>query len=1010
MEMSRRAFLTTAGVVAGTLLDPFGLDLSTTRAYAQRVSIKRGRITTTICPYCGVGCGILVTAAEGNIVDVTGDPDHPINQGALCSKGAALSQVVNERRLSKVLYRAAGASDWEEKDWDWTIARIAEKIKETRDATFELTDQQDRVVNRTSAIGCLGSAALDNEECYLVSKFARALGIVYLDHCARLCHSSTVAALAASFGRGAMTNHFNDIANSDCILIIGSNAAEMHPISFKWVTKAMEKGAKLISADPRFTRTSSRADIYAPFRPGTDVALISGMVNYALQNDLVQREYVVAHTNASFLLDPEFEFDAGLFGEYTGTLLQNGKYTKEHWRYQTDAGGTIKKDPTLKDPHCVYQRLKKHFSRYTPEVVSAVAGTPQDVFLQAAEAFCATHEADKSGTIMYSMGTTQHTTGTQNIRTYAILQMLLGNIGVAGGGINALRGESNVQGSTDHCVLYHILPGYLKSPIAENDSLESYLGKWTPVSQDSKSGNWWQNYPKYTVSLLKAFWGDHATEENDFAYDYLPKRTGDCSHLALFHEMDEGNIKALINIGHNPAVSGANLNVVRRALGKLDWLVVFDLFETETAAFWKRPGANPSDIQTEVFLLPAAVSFEKEGSVTNSGRWGQWRYEAVPPPGDAKSDLWILTRLVAALKNVYADGGTFPAPIEHLDWSYGDEEPDVHLVAKEINGYFLRDVEFKGTLYKTGDLVPSFAALQADGSTNSGNWLYCGSYTNKGNMMARRERSTPEDDPIDLNPNWSWCWPVNRRILYNRASCDAKGRPWAPDKPVIAYDWRAGKWLGDVPDGGWPPLRNPDGTPNPAGKYSFIMRKEGHGSLFSPDPKDGPFPEHYEPLESPVLNRLCDQQNNPMIRVWRPEETGNAEKFPIVATSFRLTEHYQTGSLTRNQPWLVELMPGPFIEVGVELAARKGIENGDLITMSSARGEVTMHAVVTARIGSLQLGDKTVDVVGLVWHFGYQGLATGDSANLLTPHVGDANTTIPEYKAFLCDIRKGGTI
>ncbi len=803
-----------------------------------------------------------------------------------------------------------------------------------------------------------------------------------------------------------MTNHWIDIGNSDRIMIIGSNAAENHPISFKWVTRAQEKGAKLISVDPRFTRTSAAADIYAPLRSGTDIAFIGALINYVLENDLVHREYVVTHTNASFLIDPGFEFKDGAFGE-----IQDGAYTKEHWGFQTNADGTIKRDPSLQDPNCVYQRLREHFSRYSPERVSEICGTPVETLQEVAETFCQSGEPGRSGTIMYAMGTTQHTHGTQNIRSYVILQLLLGNIGIAGGGINALRGESNVQGSTDHCLLFHILPGYLKCPTAENTSLQAYLDKCTPVSADPKSANWWQNYPKYIVSLLKAFWGDKATPANEFAYQYLPKCGGNYSHIALFEAMAEGTIKGLFILGQNPAVGGPNAEFERKAMDGLEWLVAADLWETETATIWDRPGVSPADIQTEVFLLPAAASMEKEGSVVNSGRWAQWRYAAVAPPGEAKSDLWMLDRICTKLKELYAQDGVFPEPIIDLAWDYGDaEEPDVHLVAKEINGYFLRDAVVKDKQYKAGDLVPSFAALEADGSTSSGNWLYCASYTNDGNMMARRESSTPEDDPIGLNPNWSWCWPVNRRIIYNRASCNAKGVPWNADRAVIAYDRATGKWVGDVPDGGWPPLLKPDGTPDEAAKYSFIMRQEGHACLFASSLADGPFPEHYEPLESPVANAMSPQQYNPVIKVWRPDEIGQADQYPIVATTYRVTEHWQAGAMTRNLPWLVELMPNAFVEISEELAAEKGIANGDWVTVTTPRGEINVRAVVTVRLQPFKLNGKTVHQVGLVWHFGYRGLATGDSANSLTPHVGDANTMIPEFKAFLCDIRKGGVV
>ena len=801
-----------------------------------------------------------------------------------------------------------------------------------------------------------------------------------------------------------MTNHWNDIAHSDCILIIGSNAAENHPISFKWVTRAKEKGAAVISVDPRFTRTSAASTLYAPLRPGTDIAFIGAIINHALENDLVHREYLITHTNASFLVDPRFSLQDGVFGP-----IENGQYTKAYWGFQEDENGIIRKDTTLSDENCVFQVLKRHFSRYTMDKCSQITGTPIQKLRQVAETFCATHKPDKVATIMYAMGATQHTHGTQNIRSYAILQLLMGNIGLAGGGINALRGESNVQGSTDHGLLFHLLPGYLKCPLADNASLQTYLDRWTPRTNDPKNANWWGNTPKYMVSLLKAFWGDHATKNNEFAYRYLPKQSGDYSFIALFEAMRAGKIKGAICMGQNPVVGGPNSNMVGEAIDKLDWLVAADLWETETSIAWKRPGVDPARNMTEYFLLPAASSMEKEGSVTNSGRWAQWRYKAVDPPGDARSDLWIMDRLFQAIRKRYTEeDGVFPDPILHLAWNYGThEEPDAHLVAKEINGYFLEDRTVNGKAFKKGDLVPSFLFLQDDGSTSSGNWLYCGGYTNAGNMMARRQRSNPADDPADLNPNWAWCWPVNRRILYNRASCDAQGKPWAPARAFIHYDRSARKWVGDVPDGGWPPLLDEEGHPDAGARHSFLMLPEGRACLFAPTLVDGPLPEHYEPMESPVANLMSRQQSNPMVRVWRPDQIAGPDRYPIIATTYRVTEHWQAGAMTRSLPVLSELVPVSFVEMSEELAEKKGIKNGDWVTVTSARGTVRMKAVVTIRIKPMRVAGKTVEMVGMIWHFGYAGLATGDIANLLTSYSGDANTGIPEFKAFLCDITKG---
>ncbi len=795
-----------------------------------------------------------------------------------------------------------------------------------------------------------------------------------------------------------MTNHWSDVGNSDCIIMIGANPAENHPAAFGWITEAQNKGAKLISVDPRFTRSSSKADIYAKMRSGTDIAFVGGMIKYVLDDmerhpENYNMVYVTEYTNASFLINTAFKGAADLDGLFSGYSSSKRSYDKSSWQYQVDENGIPRMDKTLKDPNCVFQLLKKHFARYDADMSCKITGTPKDTYLEICRTYAATGKPGKAGTIMYAMGTTQHTNGTQNIRSYAILQLLLGNIGIAGGGINALRGESNVQGSTDMCLLAHILPGYLKQPTNKDTTLQKLLDRVTPKSNDPKSANWWQHYPKYMVSLLKAWYGNAATKGNEFGYQYLPKTTkpyNDYSHIGLFEAMSDGIIKGLMCWGQNPAVGGPDANLERKALEKLDWLVAVDLWETETATFWKRPGVDPKAINTEVFLLPAAASFEKEGSVTNSGRWSQWRYKAVNPPGDAEDDLWILNRLVVELKELYTvHGGPNAEAITKLAWAYGDP-PDPHKVAKEINGYDLT----------TGKLLPSFGKLKDDGTTSSGNWLYCASYTEEGNMAARRD-ATPGPFNIGLSPNWGWCWPVNRRIIYNRASVDLNGVPWDKEHPVIW--WQNGEWMGDVPDGGWPPMAvDPEKT-----RYAFIMKPEGHARLFGMGRADGPFPEHYEPWESPVKNMLSGTQNDPaLLKGASAGEPGDPTKYPIVATTYRLSEHWQAGQMTRNLPWLVELMPEMFVELSEELAAEKGIVNGGKVIVESARGQVKAVAIVTKRFQPFQINGTVVHEIGLPWHWGYTGLSKGDSANLLTPHVGDANTMIPEYKAFLCNVRR----
>ncbi len=823
-----------------------------------------------------------------------------------------------------------------------------------------------------------------------------------------------------------MTNHWIDIRNSDCIIIVGSNAAENHPISFKWIAEAREKrGATLISLDPRFTRSSATADIYGRFRSGTDIALFGGIIKWVLDDmeanpGKYNMTYVTEYTNASFLINPDFKTatDNDVTGLFSGFNQKSeaagsafGSYDKSTWAFQKDEDGIVKKDKTLKDPNCVYQLLKKHFSRYDVDTVVGITGIDKDTFLKVCETYAATGAPDKSGTIMYAMGTTQHTHGTQNIRSYAILQLLLGNVGVAGGGINALRGESNVQGSTDHCLLWHILPGYLKPPRAHQQTLEEHLTKYTPKSADPKSANWWQNYPKYYVSLLKSWYGDNATADNEFGYEWLPKVNPgtNYSHIALFEAMEKGDIKGLILWGQNPAVGGPDANQEREAMRNLEWMVAVDLWETESSAVWKEPNKGGGDV--EVFLLPAAASFEKEGSVVNSGRWSQWRWKAAEPPGEAREDLEIVNDLMLRVIDLYeAEGGAVPEPITKLRWKGWYDKPQgkfgaanlVDLVSREINGFAETDIlNEDGTVkYRKGDLLLSFGHLKADGTTSSSNWLYTQSYNLRdGNRQKWRDPKDYHPASIGITAKWSWCWPVNRRIIYNRASVDLDGNPFAPDKFVIR--WTGKKWEGDVPDGGWKPM-NMEGT-----RYAFIMKPEGHAHIFGPGRTDGPFPEHYEPLETPLSeNPLSQTLRDPAIKVWRPNEIGDPSEYPVVCTTYRLTEHWQAGQMTRNLPWLVEMMPQVFVELSRELAEELGVSNAGQIRVISTRGSVLATAIVTNRFKPLTIMGKKVHQIGLPWHFGFIGLATGDSANVLTPHVGDANTMIPEFKAFLVKVEK----
>lgn len=784
-----------------------------------------------------------------------------------------------------------------------------------------------------------------------------------------------------------MTNHWNDLQHTDCALIIGANPAENHPISFKWLTKAREDGGKIISVDPRYTRTSQQADLYASLRSGTDIAFIGGIYNYVLENELYHKEYVARYTNGAFLVDEGFDFQDGLF---TGYDEETRSYDQSTWTFQKDEEGNILRDETLTNPRCVIQLMKKHYSRYDVDTVTSVTGTDKEMYLNVAKTFGATGAPDKTGTIMYAMGGTQHTVGTQNVRSFAVLQLLLGNIGRPGGGVNALRGESNVQGSTDFALLYHILPGYIASPKddGKHTTLEQFLETETPAS------GYWTNKPKFMVSLLKAFYGPNATPENEFCYHNLAKGNKNYSHISLFEAMYKGDVNGLFVMGQNPVGAGPNARTEQKALANLDWLVAVDLWETETASFWQESAdSDPSQINTEVFFLPAAASFEKEGSISNSGRWMQYRWKAVDPKGDAKTDLEIVHMLATRVKKLY-EGGTsaIDKPIQDLYWNYGaGDDPDIDLVAREINGY--------DTV--TGELVANFTKLKDDGSTCSGNWIYSGFYPEDGKNLSKRRDS--KDTGMGNYLNWSFAWPVNRRILYNRSSADYSGKPWAAGKENIWWDEENKIWTGyDVPDFG--KTKAPSA---PGGTSPFIMLADGVGSLFAKR-NEGPFPEHYEPYESPVTNAFSSQEFNPAVKIWTGEHNprGDNSKFPIIATTYRVSEHWQSGAMTRNQEWLAELMSDMFIEISEELAEEKGINNKDKVLVSSARGEIEAYAMVTKRFKPHTIKGKTVHQIGMPWHFGFKGIVKGSIANRLTPHIGDANTMIPEYKAFLCDVRR----
>jgi len=802
-----------------------------------------------------------------------------------------------------------------------------------------------------------------------------------------------------------MTNHWVDLKNTDCALIIGSNCAENHPMAFKWLTVAREKrGAKIIHVDPRFCRTSARSDIYAPMRSGTDIAFIGGMINYIIQNNLYFHDYVANYTNAAMIVDDGFSFDDGIFSGYDP---KKRSYDQKTWVYKTDADKKPLRDLTLQDPRCIFQLLKKHYERYDIDTVSKVTGTPKDVFLTIAATYAATAAPDKAGTICYAMGTCQHTVASQNVRIYAMLQLLLGNIGIPGGGVNAMRGESNVQGACDMGLLEHLLTAYMNAPtnnIAYKD-LAGYNKKETPA------WGWKLNTPKWIASMLKAWYGNAATKANDFCYQYLPRKdeNRNFTHIGLFEAMYSGSVKGLLCFGSNPVVSGPDSNKETKALENLDWMVAADLWETETSAFWKsEAGVDPNAIKTEVFFLPAAASFEKQGTISNSGRWVQFRWKAVNPVGEARSDLEIFYELGNLIKKSYASSTKqIDRPIQDMTWNYGPDEAKVlDDVQQEINGFNL----------VTGKRLAKFADLKDDGSTSSGVWIYCGMYPAEMNKTQRR--NSKDTSGIGQYPGWAWAWPVDRRIIYNRCSADLEGKPWSEAKKVIWFDPAKADPTKNFPKGQWTGLDVPDflGTvapSDPDGGKPFIMSGDGYGGLFA-KMKDGPFPEHYEPWETPTQNLFSSVQLDPAVRIFNKTDKekemntkGTPDQFPIVGTSYRVVEHWQAGAMTRNLPWLAELMPNSFVEISEELAKVKGINNGDTVTVVSARGKATAVACVTKRFKPFNINGKIVHEIGILWHYGFRGIAVGDSANRLTPHIGDANSTTPEYKAWLCDVHKG---
>ena len=803
-----------------------------------------------------------------------------------------------------------------------------------------------------------------------------------------------------------MTNTWMDLKNADLLVVMGGNPAEAHPCGFKWVIEAkVQRGAKLVVIDPRFTRTASVADYYCPIRQGSDIAFLSGVIKYLLENDKIQHEYVKNFTNASMLVKDGYEYQDGLFSGYDESKRD---YDKSTWGYQIGDDGYVKVDETLQNPRCVINILREHVKQYTPDFVERVTGSPKDKFLAICAMMAETAAPNKVMNSLYALGWTQHSSGSQNIRTMCIVQMLLGNIGVRGGGMNALRGHSNIQGLTDLGLLSNSMPGYLSLPVESEVDYETYAKhrQFKPLRPNQMS--YWQNHPRFYASLQKAMFGRAATPENNFAYDWLPKLDTTYDILKAFELMQDGKINGYICQGFNPLMSVPDKNKVRASLAKLKFLITMDPLETETSRFWENHGEfNPIDsskVMTEVIQLPTTCFAEDEGSLANSARWLQWHWPAQDPPWEARSDIAILSGIFTRIRSAYErDGGTFPGPILNTYWPYlNPDEPTPDEVAKEVNGYTLAPIKDPLDPTKTipaGKQLDGFSQLQADGTTLCGNWIYSGQYTEQGNIMARRLTADPDD--AGIAPNWTFAWPANRRILYNRASADANGKPWDENRTLIK--WNGAKWVGyDVPDYGV-------NVAPEKGMGPFILTEEGQARLFCRElMRDGPFPAHYEPFESPMVNLASPKiRGNPASRVFKDDwlRFGDAKDFPYAGTTYRLTEHFHYW--TKHAKINAILQPEFFVEISEQLAEEKGVTKGDWVRVWSKRGSVKAKAVVTKRIKPLMCDGRAVHVVGVPIHWGFIGeTLKGHGANTLTPFVGDANTNTPEFKAFLVNLER----
>ncbi|MBD5553178.1 MAG: formate dehydrogenase-N subunit alpha [Desulfovibrio sp.] len=1014
------------------------------RTHYKCTRLRGAKVGGAVCEYCAVGCSQLAFMKDGVLINVEGDPRSPVNEGRQCPKGASTFALTdNPYRITKPRYRAPGSSEWQEVSTEWILDEIAKRIWETRARGFVEKDSSGITVNQTANMGFVGGSANDNEECYLFRKLMTGgLGMLPVENTARYCHSTTVAALSPSFGFGACTNPPRDVLASDCIVIMGSNMAEAHPCAFYWVQQARKKGVHTVHIDPRYTRTSAACDHHVPIRPATDIAFVMAVIRYILDHDLWFPEYVVNYTNAATLINPEFHFDDKL-GVFNGYDAATNSYTGgQSWDYQYEMNadgsyGQPKTDPTLQDPHCVFQLLKKQVEPYTLAKVASICGCRPADIVKVAELMGRNSGRDKTTAFCYATGFTQHSTGAQIIRSIAILQLLLGNIGRPGGGILALRGHSNVQGATDVPTLFNALPNYIPMPHAlpGNATLKDYLanGHGFADARDKKDGMWkleaergsWAALPSYMVSLLKAWYGDGATADNEFGYQWLPKISEDDSLTITMERCLKGEVEGLVVVAQNMAVTNPNTGWGRDALRKLKWLVVCDLVESETASVWYADPTCPDavkDCQTEVFLLPGCTTLEGPGSVTNTERVLQWHERCVTARDECHASGWWIYQLGKRLKKLAAESGLDrDAGLRALTWDYdppaGKKDPldlppvagdvDIDRVALEMNGYHVA----------TGVPCQGSGELKDDGSTVCGCRLLSGFINREGENLSKRVTGTYPEHQIDLG--YRYAWPTNSRILYNRCSADPQGRPWSERKALIWWDEGSQRWVGyDKPQ--FDETKPPDYKPAPgarggaalAGTDPFTAHLDGKAWLYVPyGMKDGPFPAHYEPVESPFTNALWPRNRVPGVIIIddpknRIADPGSRE-YPTVMTTYHMVEHWLSGSLTRNIPWLAVLQPVSFLEISPEQADELGIPSGSLLAVRSARATLQMRALVTPRLRLGKVEGRDVSLVGSFVCSGYRGIICDPVTNDLSPAIMSPEGLIPASKGFAVNVAAG---